>query len=664
MKKDKKSPEAILHRAKDLFARQSYPAALQEYKKLPQEFLDQEGLSEAIQHCEQHLAEQRAKDLRKKAKRMLKKGETHRALECFEQAQQVSGAKDAEAQLAALRLQNREQALVAAVAEAAAAGDFLRAALLLEEVPHRHSERLRYLVLGEAWQEALRTYQTLANPQGADHYYAGFARAKLGQYAEAVALWEQVPSTEPAFLAHKKHGARLYLHGLYERLAQGQRAEAQEHLADLAHFFTQEDTEWQELLDWCHNLHLAQLWQEGKMQEIMATAAQNLSDHPSVLEIYAKAGFQCLEGQEPDETEVCLWLDYWLAALFHPFVRQQLRSLQLVEDLLTHAARSLEKYIAHREEKKWLFDYWQNNLSVLRILKGQSCWVPALAIRLGKTAAMCKLIEDNEAAFPNQQAWLAAGAAYSPASLALQHQQHEEALHLLDQMQAESSPFATYTLQHVPLVCAQYFIACERYKEAQNLFVHLLTTFPKDLHLGEKILEIVSPDGPMNLQWTELGVQVCTLLHKQENSLSRRKRLSWAITQRVLIQFKNDLEAPKILCKQMEWALALDPEDMFTQKIHEQMLVQNAIAEMQAAFDARKINKMVRIARTSPYAEVQEYFYEIHETLLDELVDAQGIDQELRTFALHNLLQSASKVDPEHPIIEKIRYQLEHKSIL
>jgi hypothetical protein len=35
------------------------------------------------------------------------------------------------------------------------------------------------------------------------------------------------------------------------------------------------------------------------------------------------------------------------------------------------------------------------------------------------------------------------------------------------------------------------------------LFVQLLTTFPKDLHLGEKIMEIVSPDGPINLQWIQ-----------------------------------------------------------------------------------------------------------------------------------------------------------------
>ncbi len=57
-----------------------------------------------------------------------------------------------------------------------------------------------------------------------------------------------------------------------------------------------------------------------------------------------------------------------------------------------------------------------------------------------------------------------------------------------------------------------------------------------------------------------------------------------------------------------------------------------------------------------------QQYRSIHETLLDELVDA--MHRGLIKNSEHNLLRSASKVDPEHPIIEKIRYQLEHKSIL
>jgi hypothetical protein len=421
------------------------------------------------------------------------------------------------------------------------------------------------------------------SPQDQEIQEAVARALDAGEYLQAAALLKQIPSSEPALLAQKKHLVALWLQSLYHHGTQENPleglAEVQRQLAALKDFVSPEEAGWQELLCWVHHLHLAQLWQEGKMEEILATAQQNPSDHPSVLEIYAKAGYQCLEArgaEESGEADICLWLDYWLSALFHPFVRQQLRSLQLVETLLAHAGQRLEKYVAQREEKKWLLAYWRNNLDLMQTVHalGGACLVPAVALSLGKTAALSSLIQEREAAFPSTQAWLAAGAAYSPAAaalLALRQHRHEEALHLLGPMQASACPFVRYAQQHIALACAEHFLHSENYKEAKELLLLLLSTFPKDPKLRGEVRTLLASDFPPSPEWMELCVQVCTLLHQQENSLVHRQGLALALTRNVIFHFEHETEVLTVLLKQTEEALALDPEDSLVQFTHKKL---------------------------------------------------------------------------------------------
>ena len=91
-KKKQQSPEAILKRAETLFAKKSYQAALTEYNKLDRDSI-QEATADHLLVCEQATVAVRAKELLKKARRLLKKKKPNEALAYYEQVYDITREK-------------------------------------------------------------------------------------------------------------------------------------------------------------------------------------------------------------------------------------------------------------------------------------------------------------------------------------------------------------------------------------------------------------------------------------------------------------------------------------------------------------------------------------------------------------------------------------------
>ncbi|NOQ47228.1 MAG: tetratricopeptide repeat protein, partial [Desulfobulbaceae bacterium] len=211
-KKKQQSPADILARAETLFNKKSYQAALKEYEKYVKLHKNsiQEMVAGHIRICKQETAATRARELVKKARRLLKKDNPAQALVFFEQAYAITGDSHLAGKIDELRVKSGDRDMAASADQAEDAGDYLTAAELLRQLHATHPDnsllcrRARCLIMAGQWQQAVATYAEADCSATADLYNAGFALAREQKFADCLNHWQKIQSEHPDFLAQKE----------------------------------------------------------------------------------------------------------------------------------------------------------------------------------------------------------------------------------------------------------------------------------------------------------------------------------------------------------------------------------------------------------------------------------------------------------------------------
>lgn len=684
-KKKQPSPAGILERAETLFNKKSYQAALREYGKYVK--LEKNSIPESIADhlkvCEQKTAAIRARELQKKAQRLLKKKKPTQALIFFKQAYAITGDKSLAVKIAELQVESGNSEIAASVQRAEAEGDYLGAAELLRQRLAIHPDNsllchqgLCLLMAGQ-WQQAGTIYAKADCSTPADLYNAGFALARQQKFVDCLIHWQKIPSEHPDFLAQKKTVYALLFRGITTRLAENPlelETEIQQLLKVLPSI--KEQPEARDILARCRCLRLARLWQQGRNMEIMALSNETDPLNPVVLEIHAKAAYQLMEAKEsrlPVST-VRDFVDYWLSAIFFALAGQiSLGKDGTIENncqvLIGLGAGLVRKYAEyHPETGEQLLEKWQENYDLLNLFnklplaenrkKIIPAYTPALALRAGIAEEFFLLVKDNEDAFADSERFLLAGAAYSPAAaslLMIQNQEYDEAFNSLEQLEKNNDdPFVAHGIGRIKFACGLHYFACGYFEKAEGLLLDIAEFLEQSRDLKIKLLAVLNRDEDWNSDRLTVCANILAIFQKNCPSSEIDKALCAVMTRRAVRLYNNNKMNSKILVGTLQKAANLDPANEFTSINLKDAKYNIEAFELQKAIDRYKLSRASSIAIKSKYPQIRDLFFNfISQVLQSTENDCSLVFMDIR-MTLKDLLKSAVKVDPTHQIIDQL----------
>jgi len=194
-KKKVKSLEAVLTRAEKLFRKANYPLAKREFEKArkmvkPEDVDKLKDIAGKIKICGKKAEGQKAEDLVRRAKKYARKGNPQEALRCFEEVYRITGEDWIREKTDRLLAILHDRDISKAARDAEAAGEYLKAADLYEQVfVAQNKEDIlfkkgRCLVKAGRYREAISIFSDLDVRDNSAVYDYGFALAKEGRYYE------------------------------------------------------------------------------------------------------------------------------------------------------------------------------------------------------------------------------------------------------------------------------------------------------------------------------------------------------------------------------------------------------------------------------------------------------------------------------------------------
>ncbi|CAK8714688.1 Tetratricopeptide repeat-containing protein [Candidatus Electronema halotolerans] len=576
----------------------------------------------------------------------------------------------------AAQLEAECRRLQEAAGQAEAADDHLRAAGLLEQVHTLRPENALLLRLARCWlragqwQQAADAYSETGCSGAADWYDAGFALAKLDRFAVCLRCWRQTGSSHPAFLAQQKQVSLLLLQELSRCLDEQSWAQEEQVRALLTEFSLTELPGGHELLARCDRVRLARLWQEDRLEEIMAMAAENDLNHPAVLEIQAKAACQLLAGRQSavSAAELRQFMDCWLSALFHPAIAPQAEAER--QALLEFGADLLRRHAARLNHDEQLMREWEELLALLHRLallpavreQNLPLCTPALALRTDQQEQFCTLIRTNQEHFADRRAWIAAGAAYASASalLLVRDNACQDALKELGRLEEQGDDlFLAHGAAQVRTACGIEALRHRRCREAEEILVGGEPQAGWSAELEKELLAVLAQENGHEAPCLAASLGILSLLPKTSPPDAAACAFCSALTKLVLRLHNGKQARPQLLAAAMQQAVALNPEDEFARMMLEEVSIALELAELHEAVDQGWLSKAARIAAASRYQQVAEHFFTAAQQVAVQLEQGHYPDDEAAMLILEDLLRSVSRVDPGHQMISSLRRALD-----
>jgi hypothetical protein len=568
------------------------------------------------------------------------------------------------------------QRLLEAAEQADAADDPLRAAGLLEQVHALRPENALLLRLARCWlragkwQQAADAYSETGCSEAADWYDAGFALAKLGRFAVCLRCWQQTGSSHPAFLAQQKQVSLLLLQELGRCLDEQPLAQEERVRSLLTEFSLTELPGGQELLARCDQVRLARLWQEDRLEEIMAMAARNDLSHPAVLEMQAKAACQLLAASKSavSADDLRQFMDCWLSALFHPAIATQAEAEQAA--LLEFGAALLRRHAARLNQDEQLMREWEEllallqKLSVLPAVREQNLPLrtPALALRADQQEQFCALIRTSQEHFADRREWIAAGAAYAAASalLLVRDNACQDALRELVRLEEQGDdPFLAHGAAQVRTACGLEALRRRRCREAEEILVGGEPQAVWSAALEKELLAVLAQEHSHEVTCLAACLGILSLLPRTSPPDAAARAFCSALTKAALRLHNGKQARPQLLAAAMQQAVALNPEDEFARMMLDEVSIALELAELHEAVDQGWLSKAARLAAASRYQEVAGHFFTAAQQVAAQLEQGDYPDDEAAILILEDLLRSVSRVDPHHEMISSLRRALD-----
>lgn len=684
-KKKQQSPNDILERAETLFKKKSFQAAQREYEKFEKINKNKNQTSKAVaEHmasCRQEVAVIRARELIKKARRLLKKETPAQAMQYFQQAFDLTGDKHLANTIAGLQTASSDRDLVASADQAEAAGDYLAAADIFGQLHAIRPDnsmlcrRGRCLVLAGQWQQAAATYVEVDCSETVDLYNYGLVLARKGKYLECLNHWQQIQSEHPDFAAQKMAILNRFLKETEARLDEdppGREAEVRRQIQSLADY--EDSSAAMQLLSRCRSLRLARLWQKNRMREIRKISDEADLLNLTVLAIHARSSYFNMEkeGSRLSADTVQKFIDFWLSALFNPI------SGKVSGPLLDSGLGLVKKYAGyHPDIGEQLLSQWENSFDLLTILdtlrtagsidRSILLFTPALALQAGISKDIFFTIRANQEIFSDRITLLDAGAVYSRGAAALlmvRNFDHDRALESIDHLEKDNKdPFVAHAVEMVLFACGLHALQQRHFKKAETCLTAASPLVNRFGKLKKQMLAVLDIEE----DWDDERLTVCTtilsILQKSCPSGKIDKALCRVMTRRVVTLFNNQKMNVRVLVKSLEKAAALNPEDEFTRFQLGDARCNLEMAELNKLFDRFKLSAASSLAAKSIFSDVRELFFEFIDQVCKEAQNQVGDQPDVDLVMFKKFLQYAVRVDPLHPVVAMLEHEIAQKEM-
>uniref|UniRef100_UPI004055FD2B hypothetical protein n=1 Tax=Candidatus Electronema sp. TaxID=2698783 RepID=UPI004055FD2B len=483
-----------------------------------------------------------------------------------------------------------------------------------------------------------------------DLHQAGLALAAAGDLSGCLRLWSKADHFDNAEEILRVQ--LLLLEELRRRLNAGP-LEAEEEVFALADEFALFDLPGgAELLARCRSIRLARFWQDERLEDISAMADQTDWLQPAALAVQAKALCQLMAADEPVPAALARqFIDAWLTLLFHPEAGPQAEALR--QALLNFGMERLRRLADGGAE---LLQQWHETLDILESLRkltaGPVC-APALALRAGLAERHCALIRNGRAAFADEAAWLAAGAAYSAAGHALiliREGRHEDAL---ADVEEDADPFTIWGAAEVRAVCGLRCLLDGRLREAEQM---LTGSGPAHwtAELEKQLLAVLERDEELDGGRLTACMGILSLLPEDSPAGGA---FCAALTNQA-VRLRAEGASPRLLAAVTAKAAALQPGDEFAQKLHDEARLSLELAQLDEAFACDCFAEAARLAAASRFPQAREHFFAEAGRAAARAECGGCLNKEAAACVLEELLTACSAVDAEHGAVKQMRRAL------
>ncbi len=491
-------------------------------------------------------------------------------------------------------------------------------------------------------------------PAPPDPRQAGLDLAAAGDPVGCLRFWRDADQYDVA--EEKMRVQSQLLDELRRRLHAGPLEQADETAALIEEFSLSDLPGGASLLAHCRNIRLARLWQEDRLADIAAMAEQTDWLHPAALAIQAKVLCRLMAAEEPVALPLArLFISAWPTLLFHPAVGPQ--DAELRQALLDFGAECLRRQAALQPDScAGLRKQWDNVCSILKSLRSltaEPVYTPALAFRAGLAERHCALIKDGRVAFADETAWLAAGAAYSPAGqalLLLGEGLEEDALDALPD--DEEDLFAAWGTAEVRVACCLRCLREGLFREAAQ------TAASGPAHwtdaLERRLLGLLENEVLDSGQLAACADILALLPHDSGAAAAFCAALCAQAT-----RLRCGDVSPRLLAAVTAKAAALSPGDEFAQLIHDQARLSLELAQIDEAFSCDCFAEAARIAAASRFPQVLEDFFTAARERAAKIERGDYPDREAAVCVLNELLRCACAVDGAHGAVRRIRQVLD-----
>ncbi len=667
-------PAAILEKGEKFFQKGNYLLAKKEFEKLGA-VAGKNDLLKKLEICHQEIQKENARELLKRARKIEKGGNPQAALKCFEEAHAVLGEDWIGEKIEQLQNKSREMDVHQSAKDAEEAGDYLRAAELYDRlISAGENEEMRLLKAvclsrGEAYEEAVSTFEPLALEEPVHRYDFGFALAKIGRYAECLRVWDGIQSRDESFLEQKSRVAILLvsdLYGAFERREDPERLYKEgKYLVDAGY----ESYELSGMVEQSMFLWIGEMWKKEDYEGILEQLQQaSLEMEPALLQLYAKTWFKLVEKTGKCGADLSM---FWLSTLYSEDFESRFSDAELqdgargvlinwAEDLLAGSEKSntadAGKISAHWSLEREVAEVF-HGLRQDRKNGGLPFLTPRLAAKTGKSGEMLALVRKNRSFFKNKEEYLRTGCCYSPAWESFFHLvagEYEKAFQALV-VGEKGDEFTEYVRGRV--FFADGLSCMARGKRPPDDYENTMLVFFETAPEYEDQLISAALDAK-NVNVLQRFEEALTGIYDRSHSRQLAIALSFVISRRAIEMVSQNLINEKVFYLSLKKALEINSENEHARGLLKDSESNLDMMALDEALSRMKMNKACKIVSESDSDVVRRAFFDYFQRNLED-IDSEFTSDSEKIFYLKDFYKWCAKVDEDHDILYQIEEKLE-----
>ncbi|MCP4697933.1 MAG: hypothetical protein GY862_13935 [Gammaproteobacteria bacterium] len=675
--------EQALKKGNRFFARKNFLLAKKEFE-IALQLRPGEELRKKIKVCAAENARNARQETIKRGRKLEKKGKDKEALHCFEQAFKTEKEEWLEKKISVLREKLSLSKLSSSMNDAENSGDLeVRIAAydkLLEagqggsvDKNELQEKKAVCLVKLGRYAEATALYETCPPGKDAARYFCGYAYAKTGRFARALAHWEEI-KTRPADLLPQ-----------YERLlpfAQRELAASRVQTGYAAPYrcacrlaAVDSSARLKAYQNHFKGKYIEELWANGQYTEVL----ELLRPHPDkinlgMLGLFARV---YLKAAENDSRHLEQAITFGLTALYNDAILSSLSIHKLSEKNLSAGIETIRKALldsleamVNRYERagglsKRQLAYWRLEKRLIHTLstlenntEGQAIFpcTPLFASKFGLSEQIFSLLSEG-GDDKDKEDFLEVSAYFSSAgeSLVLMEVGEEEkALRMLSD-NVQKSPSDNGLESELSAYCRQRVYLRYGIKKAlqgepgiKKYFLDTLPLLKRYPHYVDELTE---------LSFSDLEDEACMGLAEVMDTLSGhiedpkfREAAAHILGIKAVILRNQGLNRAAFE-KQLQRALSIYPDSEMARTALERSQTARSFDEINKAFKQQNLGKAVDIIARNRDPELIDYFFETVERWFDQ---SETWDKKDRLAALHDFHRHCCYVNKKHPLTEEI----------